>query len=99
MGPHFKHQPAGETAPPPSRSQRKRDSLALQLAGEQLTRYSDSVLAGLQLPDELRQAVAEWRRTSSREAKRRQLQYIGRLMREAEDPESIVAALDRLRSV
>ena len=84
---------------PPSRSQRKRDSLALQRVGERLTLYPDSVLATLPLSGELRLAVAEWRRIPSREGKRRQLQYLGRLMREEADPEAILEALDSLAGV
>ena len=97
MSPSNRQQhPQEATVSPPSRSQRKRDSLALQLVGERLTRYPDSALAELPLSGELRQAVAEWRRIPSREGKRRQLQYIGRLMREEEDPEAILAVMDSL---
>ncbi|MDR2726880.1 MAG: DUF615 domain-containing protein [Deltaproteobacteria bacterium] len=77
----------------PSRSQRKRDSLALQRVGEALTRCSDAALAGLPLSDALRQAVTDWKRIPSREGKRRQLQYIGRLMRKEEESEALIAAL------
>ena len=82
---------------PVSRSQRKRDSLALQKLGEELTRLSPSAQASLPISEEFRAALAEYRRLSSHESKRRQLQYIGRLMREEESPEAVEDAVEALR--
>ena len=81
----------------PSRSSRKRDSASLQRLGESLTSLSESQLDALPLSADLREAIGEWRRIPSREAKRRQLQYIGRLMREEEHPEAISDAVETLR--
>lgn len=67
-----------------SRSQRKRESSALQEVGEKLAALSPARQEGLPLPPDLRDALVEFRRISNREARRRHLQYIGRLMREAE---------------
>ena len=64
-----------------SKSQRKRHMHELQLAGIQLTKLSPEQLDELALPDPLAAAVSEYRRLSAREAKRRQLQYIGKLMK------------------
>jgi ribosome-associated protein len=50
------------------------------------------------LPDALREALREAQRLSRHEARRRQLQYIGRLMRDI-DPAPIRAALDALNGV
>jgi len=65
----------------PSKSQRKREMHELQDLGERLTQLSAERLAGIDLPDELRAAVADARRITRHEARRRQMQYIGKLMR------------------
>ena len=67
----------------------------LQALGVALVRLSDAQLAATHLPHELREAVLEARRIKSNEAKRRQMQYIGRLMREL-DPAPIRAQLAAL---
>ena len=72
----------------PSRSQKKRDSTALQRMGEELTTLGSSVLAKMPLTPNIREAVLEWQRLSSHEGRRRQMQYIGRLMREEADPQA-----------
>ncbi|HWP94653.1 MAG TPA: ribosome biogenesis factor YjgA [Gammaproteobacteria bacterium] len=79
------------------RSRRKRAAEALQRLGEELLALSDDELARVPLPEALRAAVTEARRIHSREALRRQRQYVGRLMRELGDPDTIRAALERLR--
>lgn len=84
-----------ETAPPVSKSERKRQALELQKLGAQLTELNPSALAGLDLPARLAEAIALHQRITSREAKRRQLQYIGALMRDY-DTAPIEAALDAL---
>jgi ribosome-associated protein len=76
----------------PSKSQRKRDSHALQDLGEQLVGLPAARLAELALPEPLRDAIEEARGIRSREALRRQLQRVGKLMREV-DPEPIRDAL------
>ena len=68
--------------------------LALQDLGEALVALSPTRLAALLLPERLADAVAAARHLSRREARRRQLQYIGRLMREV-DPAPIEAQLAR----
>ncbi len=80
-----------------SRSQKKRESTALQMKGEELAALGPAALAALDLPPDLRAAVTEWRGMKSHEAKRRQMQYIGRLMRELDDPEGLLAALTALQ--
>ena len=76
----------------PSKTQRKKDMHALQSLGEELVELKADRLAAVDLPEELRDAVQEARRITSHEGRRRQLQYIGRLMREV-DPEPIRAKL------
>ncbi len=82
----------------PSKSQRKRDSDALQDLGKELIALSKERLAKITMSESLRDAVREAQRLSSNEAKRRQLQYIGKLMR-SEDPAPIRAALDELAGI
>lgn len=77
---------------PPSKSQKKRDMHELQALGEELARLSAERLNALPMPDSLREAFAELRRTRSHEGRRRQLQYIGKLMRTA-DPEPLREAV------
>lgn len=79
----------------PSKSARKRESLALQAMGEQLIRLKDSELGQVPLEEPLRLAVDEARRMRSRAALRRQRQLIGKLMRAA-DADAIAFSLDAL---
>jgi len=66
----------------PSKSSRKRGMTALQELGAQLVELNQQQLASMQLPEALLDAVLEAKRLNRREARRRQLQYIGRLMRD-----------------
>jgi ribosome-associated protein len=79
----------------PSKSQKKRDMHALQDLGAALVALPPARLARIEMPEPLRGAVLEAQRLTRHEARRRQLQYIGRLMRDA-DPAPIRAALDAL---
>lgn len=75
---------AVETGDPPSKSQRKRDMLALQELGERLPLLNAEQLRAVPLDDELRQAVVAAQHMLRRDdARRRQLQFIGKLMRRA----------------
>jgi ribosome-associated protein len=80
----------------PSKSAKKREYLALQKLGEQLITLRASDLDSMPLDEELRSAVLEARQMKSRGALRRQKQYIGKLMRQA-DAEPIRLALARAR--
>jgi ribosome-associated protein len=80
----------------PSKTQRKADSHALQALGEALATLPEERIATLALPEALRDALHEWRRTRSHEGRRRQMQYIGKLMR-GTDPEPIRAAVAAAR--
>lgn len=85
----------------PSKTRRKRDMHELQALGESLVALRADRLAALALPEGLLDAVREAQRITSREGRRRQLQYIGRLMREV-DPEPIrlqLSAWQRAASV
>ena len=78
-----------------SKSQMKRDMLALQELGEQLVALSADQLNQMDLPSELLTAVTQAQSIKKHGAKRRQLQFIGRLMRNA-DAEQIQQQLDNL---
>ena len=56
----------------------------LQALGVALLKLPDAQLEALEMPDKLREALREGKRIKSHEAKRRQMQYIGRLMREVD---------------
>lgn len=79
-----------------SKSQRKRDVEHLQALGGELLALPAARLAKMDLPEALRTAVLDWQRFTKHEAKRRQLQYIGRLMRDL-DPAPIAEQLAALR--
>ncbi len=68
----------------PSKSQRKRDAHALQTLGIQLVALSAAPLARLDLPETLHEAVQAAQRMRSHGARTRQLQSIGKLMRQLE---------------
>ena len=79
----------------PSKTKRKQAMHKLQALGAALVALPQGQLAALGLPAELAEAVAEAQRITSREGRRRQLQYIGRVMREL-DPAPIRAGLERI---
>jgi ribosome-associated protein len=80
---------------PQSKSQRKRDSLALQALADELAQLSPVELEAVPLPEPLREAVAAARELS-RGAYRRQVRYLGRLLRDI-DAEPIRAAVEARR--
>lgn len=77
----------------PSKSQKKRDMTALQKLGEELVGYPAERVAKVELPETLRSAIDEARGIRDHEGRRRQMQYIGRLMRDV-DVAPIRTALD-----
>ncbi|OQQ04428.1 hypothetical protein BK411_19165 [Vibrio splendidus] len=79
-----------------SKTEMKTDMDALQKLGEELVGLKPSVLDKFPLSEDLAQAIKDAQRFKN-EAKRRQLQYIGKVMRNV-DPEPIQAALDKVRN-
>src|SRR5512134_1935890 len=67
------------------RSARKRASHELTRLGEELVSLRPEQVAALALPERLEDAVAEARRLTSFGAKRRQTQFIGKLLRKLDD--------------
>lgn len=85
----------GDNTEAPSRSQKKRDSTALQVLGEELARLPLTRLAHLPLSPELDEALRLLARITDNEGRRRQKQFIGRLMREV-DHHAVRTALDNV---
>jgi ribosome-associated protein len=73
-----------EIEPGKSKSQLKREMQALQELGERLVDLSAERFARLRLPEALAQAVVTARGIHQHGARKRQLQYIGKLMREVD---------------
>jgi ribosome-associated protein len=67
-----------------SKTKRKQEMTELQKLGAKLVELPESQLDAMPMDDALRRAVLEARRIKSHEAKRRQMQYIGRLMRDVD---------------
>ena len=82
----------------PSKSQRKRDMAALQDLGTELVMLNADQLAQIELPERLHEAIADAQRIRDFEGRRRQMQFIGKLMRET-DPAPIRAKLDEWSGV
>lgn len=79
-----------------SKTRRKKEMHDLQDLGMQLARLSGDTLKKIELPEELREAIAMYKKINSNGALKRQTQYIGRLMRDL-DPEPIREFLDKLQ--
>ena len=67
-----------------TRTDLKRESTELQKLGEDLLTLRVELMTRLALPEKLTEAVAEAKRISNFEGKRRQMQFIGKLMRKLE---------------
>ena len=80
---------------PVSKTRRKREMTELQTLGAALVALPESQIKEMRLQNALLEALLDAKRIRSHEAKRRQLQYIGRLMREV-DAEPIRARLAAL---
>jgi ribosome-associated protein len=86
--------PPGHDVLAASKTRRKAEMHDLQTLGATLVQLPATRLAELMLPERLADAIDQMRAIGKHEARRRQMQYIGRLMREV-DPEPIRARLAR----
>jgi len=86
-----------ELEPIKSKTRLKAEMLDLQLLGKKLTTLKPAQLAEVPMGEDLAHAIKESYNIRQREAKRRHLHYIGKLMR-AEDTEAIQYAIDRFDS-
>lgn len=85
---------SSDEQPPPSKTRRKHAMHALQDLGEALVALDPRRLAELELPERLSDAILQARGIRAHEGRRRQMQYVGKLMR-AIDATPIRDALDR----
>ena len=79
-----------------SKTQMKKQMDALQDLGMELTALSSETIKKLALPEDLLDAIREYKKITSNSALKRQRQYIGRLMRDI-DPAPIRDFLARLK--
>ena len=77
----------------PSKSQLKREMHDLQELGIAIATLSKERVKALNLPEKLLEAIAQWKKITAHGGKRRQYQYIGKLMRSV-DPEPIRKAVE-----
>ena len=78
-----------------SKTKRKQEMADLQKLGAKLVELPEVQIADMPMDEQLRDAVLEAKRIKSHEAKRRQMQYIGRLMRDV-DPAPLRARLEAI---
>ncbi|HSQ81642.1 MAG TPA: ribosome biogenesis factor YjgA [Casimicrobiaceae bacterium] len=83
---------AADAGQGPSKTRRKHEMHALQDFGLTLAELDPARLATLELPERLVEAIVLLRKITKHEARRRQLQYIGRLMRDI-DPAPLREAM------
>jgi ribosome-associated protein len=84
----------------PSRSQQRREALAVFDLGEKLVALPDSQLAKLPMSEELIELVRESRRITAPVAHKRQLQYLAKIMRREDDEtlEAVKRAIEHDRA-
>lgn len=80
----------------PSKTQRKKESHDLQQLGEDLVALPDDRLDRLPMNESLRDALRMYKKTRTHEGRRRQMQYVGKLMRR-NDPEPLREAVAALK--
>lgn len=76
-----------------SKSQRRRDALEVRSLAARLIALGEAGLGRMPLEDDLREAIGEARQIRSNVARKRQLQYVAKLLRRI-DPEPILEAMD-----
>ena len=82
-----------EEVGPPSKTQLKAEADEKQALGEALLTLRADLMAKLDLPEKLLDAIAQAKKITNFEGRRRQMQFIGKLMRPL-DTEPIRAAID-----
>lgn len=82
--PESDFQPDEGGAERPSKSALKREAHELQKLGQELIELPDARLAAIPMEERLLSALKELKKTKSHEGRRRQLQYVGKLMRFAD---------------
>lgn len=69
----------------PSRTQQRREALAVLALATQLIELQPSRLAKLEMPDDVRDEIARTRQTTAHIAHKRQLAYLAKIMRRYDD--------------
>ncbi len=69
----------------PSKTKKKEAMHELRDLGAELVELSAGQLKRIELPDNIRQAVRDCQKITAHGARRRQIQYLGKLMRETDD--------------
>lgn len=80
----------------PTRSEKRRVAVEAEGVGKALVELPAAKLEKIALPEEIADAVEEARRLRSHGAKKRQLQYLAKLLRGADETDAIREALERL---
>src|SRR4051812_32548167 len=80
-----------------SKTRRKKQMKALQDVGAGLVALSKEELSRVEMPETLREAVLDCQAITKHEGRRRQMQYIGRIMRNI-DADPIAAQLESLHA-
>jgi ribosome-associated protein len=80
----------------PSKSQKKRESAALQKLGEELAGLDAEQLRKMEMPGELLGALLEAQEMRQHGARKRQFKFIGKLLRDL-DPAGLQETLETLR--
>jgi len=83
-----------EEAETVSKSQRRRDALEIKSLALELINLSQSRLGQVPLDDTVRAAIMDARQIRSNVARKRQLQYVAKLLRR-DDPAPILSALEK----
>lgn len=86
-----------EEVGPPSKTQLKAEADEKQALGEALLSLRADLMARLDLPEKLLDAITQAKKITNFEGRRRQMQFIGKLMRPL-DPEPIRAAIDEQKN-
>ena len=69
----------------PSKTRLKQHAHQLQSLGTDLAALSADALKAIEMPEPLRDAIELYRRTKTHEGRRRQMQYVGKLMHNADE--------------
>ena len=91
---HPQESPAEDDELLKSKSQLKREMHALQELGKRMMDLSDDQLTTLPISETLKSAILESRRIRQHEARRRHLQYVGKVIRNEDDPEALRRAVE-----
>lgn len=76
-----------DPSPTPSKSQLKREAQALTKLGEQLVSLDEKQLQQISLPENIRETIIATRKIRQHGARKRQLLFLGKLLRQTDTSE------------